>query len=81
MVGWRMDGREMEVASIQRRQKRHADDNLATEQRLAKRLHALNLGTLVASNFLTTVLTVTSREPWNLLQTCPRACAAQRKGC
>lgn len=43
-----MDGQLMEVASTQRAQKRHADDNLENEQRLAKRLNALKLSKLVS---------------------------------
>jgi len=48
-VEWRMDGRQMEVESAQHGQKRHAEDNLENEQRLAKRFNALNLGTFIFS--------------------------------
>ncbi len=44
-----MDGRQMEVESAQHGQKRHAEDNLENEQRLAKRFNALNLGTFIFS--------------------------------
>lgn len=38
-----MDGRQMQLA-IQHSHKRHAEDNLDNEQRLAKRLNSLKLG-------------------------------------
>ena len=44
VVEWRMDGRQMQLALVQRGRKRHADDNLENEQRLAKRFNSLKLG-------------------------------------
>lgn len=56
-VEWRMDGRQMQLAVIQRGHKRHAEDNLENEQRLAKRLNSLKLRMsvipLVSGLFLT----------------------------
>ncbi|KAI9873686.1 MAG: hypothetical protein M1830_010721 [Pleopsidium flavum] len=40
-----MDGHQMEVESTPVGKKRHAEDNLENEQRLAKRFNALKLGT------------------------------------
>jgi hypothetical protein len=42
-VGWRMENREAGVLSHQG-QKRQPDDDLESEQRLAKRFNLLNLG-------------------------------------
>lgn len=39
-----MDGRQMQLATIQRGHKRHAEDNLENEHRLAKRFNSLRIG-------------------------------------
>ena len=45
-MGWRMENRAIERASVSRGQKRHAEDNLEDEQRFTKRFNLLNLGTI-----------------------------------
>jgi len=52
-----MDGRQMQLAPIQHGHKRHAEDNLENEQRLAKRFNSLKLGKSLIPTVSRSILT------------------------